>query len=247
MLWQADRGALRRLPAGRVDDVGAHTPARERPAVLLDFDGPVCELLPSSALPGLAQRFTDFMRSRGLTVPTTPPLLGDPLESLRFAATSGETEVTRALEEMMCAVEADAARVARATAGADRALRDMREAGVPVVVVSNNSAEAVRIYLERARLEGCVVGVMGRVFAQPLTMKPHPAPVLRGLSLLGAEADACVLIGDSLNDVRAATAAGVCCVGYAADGGRSLLAAGAREVISHMDDALRAAIAHTRA
>lgn len=43
--------------------------------------------------------------------------------------------------------------------------------------------------------------------------KPHPEPVLRALSLLGAEAHEAVMIGDSPHDIEAAKAAGARAVG----------------------------------
>ncbi|MBH5335915.1 HAD family phosphatase [Streptomyces pactum] len=214
--------------------------------MLLDFDGPVCTLLPQDRLPVLAGRFTDVIRARGIPVPDTPPLRADPLESLRFAAGTGDADLTRALEDMMCAVEAEAAGEAPATDGAATALRDLHAAGLAVVIVSNNAAEAIRIHLERVGLAHCVAAVVGRPYARPWLMKPSPAPVRRALSLLSADPSGCVLIGDSVNDVQSATAAGVRCVGYAPDGGGRLLAAGADDVISHMGDAFHAVVTGPR-
>ncbi len=42
--------------------------------------------------------------------------------------------------------------------------------------------------------------------------KPHPAPILAGLRALGVAPDYAVAVGDAVNDVRAAQAAGVLAV-----------------------------------
>ncbi|WP_308201164.1 HAD family hydrolase [Paractinoplanes maris] len=46
-------------------------------------------------------------------------------------------------------------------------------------------------------------------------MKPNPAPVLKAVHALGAEAAACVLVGNSLSDIEAVRAAGTAAIGYA--------------------------------
>ena len=46
-------------------------------------------------------------------------------------------------------------------------------------------------------------------------MKPNPEPILHAVFDLGAEPADCVLVGDSLNDIAGAQAAGVPVIGYA--------------------------------
>lgn len=71
--------------------------------------------------------------------------------------------------------------------------------------------------------------------------KPHPFGVLRALERLGARAETALLAGDTVDDVRAAVAAGVVPVGVVPPGldldghRRTLMSAGARVVLSTPD------------
>jgi HAD superfamily hydrolase (TIGR01509 family) len=87
--------------------------------------------------------------------------------------------------------------------------------GVPVAVVSNNSAVAIRPYLTAHDLATYVTTIIGRAYADPRRMKPHPGRVLDAMHALGAGPGSCVLVGDSLADIDAAPAAGVAAIGYA--------------------------------
>jgi HAD superfamily hydrolase (TIGR01509 family) len=88
-------------------------------------------------------------------------------------------------------------------------------AGLPVAVVSNNSAAAVDAYLSMHGLSQHVSVVIGRPYGRPDLMKPNPAPILDAVHALGASPAASVLIGDSVADVEGARAAGVRVIGYA--------------------------------
>lgn len=87
--------------------------------------------------------------------------------------------------------------------------------GVPVAVVSNNSAVAIEAYLTAHDLAAYVTPIIGRAYADPRRMKPDPGPVLDAVRALGADPASCVLVGDSLSDIEAARAAGVGAIGYA--------------------------------
>jgi beta-phosphoglucomutase-like phosphatase (HAD superfamily) len=86
-------------------------------------------------------------------------------------------------------------------------------------------------------------------------MKPHPHSLLRALDEIGAvDRESCVLVGDSLDDARAAVSAGIGFIGYVhpsvqAGNGRgryrveqqseALRAAGARVVVSELRTLVR--------
>ncbi|HET9656724.1 MAG TPA: HAD hydrolase-like protein, partial [Kineosporiaceae bacterium] len=89
------------------------------------------------------------------------------------------------------------------------------KSGRPVAVVSNNSAEAVKVYLDNHDLSPYVCPIVGRAYAEPARMKPSPGPVLAALTHLASAPGAAVLIGDSLTDIRASQAAGVRVIAYA--------------------------------
>jgi phosphoglycolate phosphatase len=85
----------------------------------------------------------------------------------------------------------------------DRIMR----AGVPMAVVTNKPIEPTKRILTGLGLSAYFPVVLG---GDSLPQrKPDPAPLLRALSLLGAEARRAVMVGDSEVDVEAARAAGV--------------------------------------
>nr|WP_255474572.1 HAD-IA family hydrolase [Micromonospora sp. AMSO31t] len=87
--------------------------------------------------------------------------------------------------------------------------------GLPVAVVSNNSATAIEAYLTAHDLATYVAPIIGRAYADPRRMKPNPGPVLDAVRALGVAPGRCTLVGDSLSDIEAAHAAGAAAIGFA--------------------------------
>jgi HAD superfamily hydrolase (TIGR01549 family) len=75
---------------------------------------------------------------------------------------------------------------------------------IPLVIVSNNSVPAIRLYLDDHGLTRYVRGIVGRSFARPDLMKPDPSLLIRGIELIGSRSGGCVIIGDSVADITAA-------------------------------------------
>lgn len=89
------------------------------------------------------------------------------------------------------------------------------QAGMPVAVVSNNSAGAVETYLKRADSPiTCRRWSAGRT-PEPEKMKPDPTPIQQAVRTVGIPPNRCVLVGDSLTDIHGARAANVRVIGYA--------------------------------
>ncbi|GGS03806.1 hypothetical protein GCM10010169_55720 [Micromonospora fulviviridis] len=82
------------------------------------------------------------------------------------------------------------------------------------VVSNNNSAGAVTAYLTAHRLAGYVSPVVGRAYADPARMKPHPEPIIHAVRAIGEPSGRCVLVGDSLS-IEGARAASARVIGYA--------------------------------
>lgn len=108
----------------------------------------------------------------------------------------------------------------RPVPGARRALERLRSAGVPVAVVSNQSAVGRGLITEdqlravNRRIEE-LLGPLGPWLVCPHApeagcdcRKPSPGLVLAAANRLGVDPDRCVLIGDTGADVDAAVAAG---------------------------------------
>jgi HAD superfamily hydrolase (TIGR01509 family) len=202
-------------------------PAR---AVLFDFDGPICSDFAGFPAPDIAYQLRSQLAETGVELPVTD----DPLDVLRLAAAFGHDVVLRA-EELLTAAEKAAIRSAAPTPGGEASIRACTASGRQVAVVSNNSAAAIVAYLDQHAISPPPADlVVGREYAKPHLMKPHPSPILSLLALLGVTADAAVLVGDTITDIQAATAAGVACIGYANKPEKHEQLAGAAVVIDDM-------------
>jgi HAD superfamily hydrolase (TIGR01509 family) len=186
-----------------------------RGPLLLDFDGPVCSIFAGYPAPRVAQELVAMLRAAGVDVPDTTAEQIDPLEVLRWVGASCSPDITTATEDALCAAELRAAATAAPTPYGHDVIRAAHGLGVPVAVVSNNSAGAVAAYLSAHGLTPYVHPVVGRAYGDPGRMKPNPEPILTAVRALRAAAGDCVLIGDSLSDIEGARAAGVRVIGYA--------------------------------
>ncbi|WP_097325258.1 HAD family hydrolase [Paractinoplanes atraurantiacus] len=216
-------------------------------AVLLDFDGPVCSIFAGYPAPKIAAELVVVLQQMSASMPPALTDEQDPLEVLRWAGSTGNQATTQAVEDALCAAELRAVESAAPTRYGREVIVAARQAGLPVAVVSNNSAGAVTAYLARHRLAAYVSPVIGRAYADPMRMKPNPEPILRATQLLGISPARSVLVGDSLSDIEGSRAAGVRSVGYAnrptkADPFRG---AGADVVIDSMGQLAEALIANT--
>lgn len=87
------------------------------------------------------------------------------------------------------------------------ALRLMLDAGLKLACVTNKPREFTLPLLEGLRLAECFSAVVAGDDVKEA--KPHPELLLTACDRLGAEAGQAVMIGDSINDVLAARAAGM--------------------------------------
>ncbi|MFY1597121.1 HAD family hydrolase [Micromonospora sp. WMMD737] len=207
-------------------------------AVLLDFDGPVCSIFAGYPAPQVAVELVDVLRRHGAEVPPDLASEPDPLEVLRRTGAAGDQGVTRAVEDALCVAERRAVETAEPTPYGREVIVAARQAGMPVAVVSNNSAGAVAAYLAAHRLAMHVSPVVGRAYADPDRMKPNPEPILQAVRAVGEPPSRCVLVGDSLSDIDGARAAGVWVIGYAnrPTKAETFRAAGADVVVTSMGE-----------
>jgi phosphoglycolate phosphatase len=171
----------------------------------------------------------------GLKLPASVAATTDHLAVLRYAAPLGP-DLLAEVEEACISAEVAAAKVSQPTPGAHDFLAACSRAEKPVVIVSNNAADAVHAYLLRFKLHGMVRGVVGRQLRRPDLMKPHPSLVGAAVDLTGVQAQRCVMIGDSTTDIAAAHAWGIPAIGYAKSPQRGcqLTAAGADAAAASM-------------
>lgn len=209
--------------------------ARAR-GILLDFDGPVTALMPPPANRLAADATRSPLFAAGFDLPAEVADTTDHLAVLRYAAYLDRLALHEA-ETAAIAAEVNAARTSHPTSGANEFLHACHIAGKRIVVVSNNSAEAVHTYLRRFALHQLVHAVVGREPHRPDLMKPHPSLVGAALEMLDLQAKRCVLIGDSVTDVLVARATSMPNIGYGKHPQRyaELLDAGADAVIANMN------------
>ncbi|MFB6524704.1 HAD family hydrolase [Streptomyces sp. NPDC056399] len=82
-------------------------------------------------------------------------------------------------------------------------------------MVSNNSTECVRVFLELHGPEDHVTKIVGRPSEQPHLMKPNPFPLITAAEQMHTDVTSRTLIGDSLTDIQTAHASGATVIGYA--------------------------------
>jgi HAD superfamily hydrolase (TIGR01509 family) len=183
--------------------------------LLLDFDGPICSIFAGYPAPQVASGLIALLRQKGLDLPDRIDGATDPLEVLRWVGTVDIPQLTAATEDALCAAELQAVATAQPTPYAREVIVAAHQTGLPVAIVSNNSADAVATYLSIHRLDRYVYPIIGRAYANPAQMKPNPKPILSAAHALSADPSSCVLVGDSLSDIEGAKAAGVHVIGYA--------------------------------
>jgi phosphoglycolate phosphatase len=199
--------------------------ARRFRAVLVDLDGTLLDTAPDLAAAANAMLADLGLPVRDPAVIATyigrgiPALVARTLTgTLDGAADASLLERALALFERRYAEESG--RRAQPYPGVVDGLVRMQRLGLGLGCVTNKAGRFTQELLDGqglARFFGCVVS--GDTLARK---KPDPLPVVHACGLLGAEPREAVLIGDSLNDVLAARAAGcaVWCVPYGYNEGR---------------------------
>jgi phosphoglycolate phosphatase len=91
--------------------------------------------------------------------------------------------------------------------GVHETLQTLKSSGLALACVTNKPSRFTKPVLEKSGLTGFFGAV---VSGDDLSLKkPDPAPLEFAAKQLGVPLTACVLVGDSINDIRAAGAAGI--------------------------------------
>ncbi len=181
----------------------ATSPARPAPRTwIFDFDG---TLVDSVALIRASMRHA--MRTVLGSEPPDEVLMegvGRPLvDQMRTLAPDRADELVAVYREHNLANHGE---LLRPYPGVDAMLAGLRERGLAVAIVTSKMRDAVTLGLEHVPL-----GAFDAIVTCEDTdrHKPDPAPVVRCLELLGADAESAVYVGDAPYDVRAGRGAGV--------------------------------------
>lgn len=205
--------------------------------VLLDFDGPVTQLLPAGSNAEVAAAAREPLLAAGYELPQELSMTTDHIGLLRFSA-SVDPATRQDVESICRQLESEAAQKSEPTPGATEFLEACKTASRRVVVASNNDAEAIETFLHRRGLQRFVAGVVGRPRGHPELMKPDPHTVREALSVIGAPPEAAVMIGDAVSDVAASHAVAVRIIGFAKHERRGveLAEAGADALVTNLFD-----------
>jgi phosphoglycolate phosphatase len=213
-------------------------------AVLLDLDGTLLHTAPD-----LAAAANRMLGELGLPLRAPDELatfIGKGLPALVHRALAGTLDgvaernlFDRALPIFERCYAEESGRRAAPYPGVVDGLERMRALRLPLGCVTNKAGRFTQDLLDRtglARFFHCVVS--GDTVPRK---KPDPLPILHACERLGTEARVTLVIGDSLNDVQAARAAGcaVWCVPYGYNEGRPVSELECDAVVDSLRDAAR--------
>lgn len=203
--------------------------------LLFDFDGPICGVFHTYKASAVAADERTFLASKGIRLPESLSSAPNPLKILAWVG--DDAPVAAELDDYLIRLEQQAVAGASPTRGAAAAVIAAHEC-VKTAIVSNNAAAAVETYLAAHGLDTYFDAIIGRPYAQPSKMKPHPYSLELAADAIGVSLADCALIGDSVTDIEACQRAGVLPVGYAktARRGAELADAGAAIVVDEMSE-----------
>lgn len=205
--------------------------------ILLDFDGPVCDIFAVLPATTVADRLRKLISGEGIAMPARVVSSPDPIEIFTYSATVSP-HLAAQVEAEMAEQELAAVTTSRSTPYVHDVVTSCRESGRPIAVVSNNAERAVRAYLELHGLDDRIDLISARTSPDPSLLKPSPYLIQQAITGLSAPPAECVLIGDSTTDVQTAALAGTASIGYANKPGKhtALAEAGATAVIRSLAD-----------
>lgn len=181
--------------------------------LLLDFDGPICNVFAEHPASTLAHRMHDHLASLGWTIDRSERTDSP---HVTWAGTAGAPEhVVRSTEAMLYDAEVEAVETATPAPGVIALLRERKAAGRPVAIVSNNATAAIERYLDLHDVRHLIGHIEGRDRRDPQLMKPNPRSLHRALAAIDIGPRDAIFVGDTISDAEAAQAANVRFIGYA--------------------------------
>ncbi len=206
---------------------GAHWRGQRLAAVLFDLDGTLLDTAADIAL-ALNRTMVEY-GCQPLTLDEVRRMIGrgSPILIERAAASQGRiigastrTEMVERFFHYYGRLEESNEDSAQPYAGAAESLRTLHEAGLGTAVVTNKQHRFAGALLERLGLAAWVDVVVGGDTCE--RRKPDPQPLFFACDSLQVPPSGSLMVGDSVNDVQAARAAGipVVCVSYGYNEGR---------------------------
>ncbi|MEJ0061765.1 MAG: phosphoglycolate phosphatase [Alphaproteobacteria bacterium] len=193
--------------------------AKKLSGVIFDLDGTLVD-----SAPDIRNALNEYLRAlgrRALTLEEATGMIGDGVMLLveRALTTTGEKpgDIIPHVQSFMKIYRAINADPAQIYPGVMKILDFMRERNIALGLCTNKPEAATHKLLDDLKLAAYFSGVAGGD-TYPLH-KPNPEHLRGVIAMMGVDADRCVMVGDSPNDLAAARGLGVPCVladyGYA--------------------------------
>ncbi|MEV4134138.1 hypothetical protein AB0J72_18450 [Dactylosporangium sp. NPDC049742] len=174
-------------------------------ALLMSFNGPVCDLWAVARQASAADRLRRAVEERGFAVDGSLRESDDPMPLLQYALTRDDPGLHLAADDLMTSVEWEAVPNAVPTPGGHETIRAAHAAGKPVAIASDASQMAIDGYLKRHDLAVLVTAV-GRYNFAPGKFKPATWSAAFAAARLKVDTHACVFIAATTLDVQMARA-----------------------------------------
>jgi phosphoglycolate phosphatase-like HAD superfamily hydrolase len=201
--------------------------------LLFDFDGTICSLFAGTPTDPIGDQLRALISTDHTELPGTRDWFKILAHAHSLSPALG-AQVAGKLTE----IETAAVPTARPTAYVHDAIAACRESGRGVAIISNNSDQAVRAYLDRHDLARLIPVIAARTDPNPAKLKPSPYLIEQAAEALGTHPAACAMVGDSRTDMQSARSASTLAIGYtpAMANAERLIDAGAQTVVSSMAD-----------
>lgn len=214
-------------------------------AILIDLDGTLLDTIPD--LGAAANAMLAELSAAALPLEAIATFVGKGTEHLvrrcledeRVRLPADTEDVARALTIFNRHYHAVNGRAARLYPGALEGLAAFRKQGAKLAVVTNKPTEFTLPLLEHSGLARWFdVVVCGDTCVRK---KPDPMPLLHACELLGCLPSEALAIGDSINDAKAARAAGITVLGvpYGYNEGLDIHSLDIDGIVFGIDDACR--------
>ncbi|HSX67120.1 HAD family hydrolase [Nocardioides sp.] len=175
-------------------------------ALLLDFDGPLAALMPPPANAQAADAALAVLD--GVELPNDIATTTDHLAVLRWSLEHLPAPLMLEVEAACTQAEVAAAADCREAVNCSALFEHAERAGLPVGVVSNNAAAAVRAFLQRTGRLGSVEVISARTPDTVEWLKPRPELLLTAAVALRVNVGEVVFVGDAVSDVIASKRVG---------------------------------------
>jgi beta-phosphoglucomutase-like phosphatase (HAD superfamily) len=181
-------------------------------AVLITFDGTLCELFIGVDTAAIAEKIHNMLVSAGHRMSILTGIADEPLWKMGYAYHVGPTYGAEA-EEIVRDAEVAAALTAVPTPGAQEVLQACQDSGRGVAVAGDTCSAAVETYLDTHGLRQLVGPVIGRERRPTLSEWPGVDLVRQAVQALGVEPSNCTLVSMSVLGMYVAAEAGTKAIG----------------------------------